>query len=251
MPTASEDRSTPHLTTPGPDNMAIFRTGPLIGGISGSIGGVTFVNARGSKVVRFRPPKRKTEQQFRIAGTPGARAALAITVKAWGNLSDANRINWQAAARDFNFTNRLGQSSALSGLQFFIKVNYPSALAGLIISDNGYLPNAPEPISSITAGADILTGYNVITQYVAHVSGTPAFFFGSLNYRDTTDTFVNDWKFFLRVRPPDVTALNITTDWELAFGPLRVDQTVKLKVQFTPSTSLPASTHFLTSVVTP
>jgi hypothetical protein len=98
--------------------MAIFKTGPIVGGISGSVGGVTFTNAKQGGNIRLRPIK--TEKQSVYNQT--ARAAYARTIRAWRSLTDTQRTAWRTAATTLPTTNRLGQFRALSGFQLYCKI---------------------------------------------------------------------------------------------------------------------------------
>ena len=99
--------------------MAIIRLSSIIGGISGSIGGITFVNARRSPVARHRPQRRR----FAIGFQPEQRALVQAIRQAWRSLTDLQRDAWRAQATEFTFGNALGQASALSGFQYYIKRN--------------------------------------------------------------------------------------------------------------------------------
>ena len=209
--------------------MAIFRPSALVQGISGSVGGVTFVNARGSKVVRFRPPKLRKNQTLPVLDAIKSRAAFDATVKAWADLSEANRQNWRAAAPQFTFPNRLGQHRPISGFQFFIKVNFNTALAGDTIALLGYDPDPVVSITTVALGAQVSAGLNVLVDYDSAPPEIPFFFFGALDFKETTQSFVRDWKFFHQFTPPDGLNTNIIDPWEAIFGPLRLDQLIRLR----------------------
>lgn len=99
--------------------MAIFRTSAIIGAISGSIGGQTYTNARRSLVIRPRPQRRKnaTALQHR------QRVLFQAIRQAWRSLTDLQRAAWRAQSTEFSFTNAVGQSSPISGFQYFVKRN--------------------------------------------------------------------------------------------------------------------------------
>lgn len=96
--------------------MAIFKASPIIGGISGSIQGITFANPRGSPVLRKRQLSRKSLSPSQLS----QRASFQASVAAWATFSDAQRAAWRAAASQITLTNRLGLSRNLSGFQYYL-----------------------------------------------------------------------------------------------------------------------------------
>lgn len=99
--------------------MAIIRYGVVVGALSGSVGGGTFVNGRGSPVLRHRPARPAPKG----SGIERSQSLLNILQGTWHDFSEAERDAWRAAAVDYARTNRLGQQSPLTGVQLFLKVN--------------------------------------------------------------------------------------------------------------------------------
>ncbi len=99
--------------------MAIFRHGSITGGISGSLGGVTFVNGRGSPVLRHRPIRPAPKGP----GIERSQALLNLLEGVWHTFTGPERAAWRTAATTYQRSNRLGQSAPLSGHQLFLKVN--------------------------------------------------------------------------------------------------------------------------------
>lgn len=97
--------------------MAIFKPGPVVGAISGSIGAVNFANARGSKVARARQiktrgvsPRQATQQ-----------ALMAPAHSLWVSIGADLRLQWNAAAADTQLPNAIGQERPITGWQLFLK----------------------------------------------------------------------------------------------------------------------------------
>ncbi|KKK76273.1 hypothetical protein LCGC14_2865340, partial [marine sediment metagenome] len=63
--------------------MAIYRTGPLAGGISGAVGGVVFVEPKGSKVIRHRPATLHKTQNTQALNPFNPGASLAAAIQGW------------------------------------------------------------------------------------------------------------------------------------------------------------------------
>ena len=99
--------------------MAIARTGPIVSGISGTVGGVVFVTGSKSTVVRPRPiTKRKIS-----AALDGARIRMQYTRNAWSGMSDLQRAAWSTLARTMPTTNVLGLTSPTNGFRLFLRFN--------------------------------------------------------------------------------------------------------------------------------
>lgn len=97
--------------------MAIFRTGGVVGAVSGKLGGSVFARAGGSAVVRSRPQRTKIQQ----AGDYGERKALARCNAVWAASSAEVRSSWAAYARATTFPNRLGEARNITGRALFLK----------------------------------------------------------------------------------------------------------------------------------
>jgi hypothetical protein len=123
--------------------MAIFRSGPLVEAISGTIGGVTFVNSPRNTVVRKSATKvnRQTQNQLE------ARHFFTFYQRGWQDLSDAIRTGFNQLANNYTYTDRLGTQRHYTGFQLYMKQS-------TIRRTNFVLPNlvpdmdsAPGPIN--------------------------------------------------------------------------------------------------------
>ena len=99
--------------------MAIIRLGPIVGGISGTLGGVVFANTRKSTIVRPRPAPLSKSSPFLAR----SRARMYNLRRTWSTLTTLQQDAWRTAAADINSTNALGQSSPMSGFTYFITTN--------------------------------------------------------------------------------------------------------------------------------
>ncbi len=99
--------------------MAIIRTGPIVGAISGTVGSVVFVNRKRGAVLRPRPSTVAKSSPFLAT----ARANFHNVRRRWATLTTAQQKSWRTAAALIPHTNRLGAQSPSSGFAFFVKVN--------------------------------------------------------------------------------------------------------------------------------
>ena len=158
--------------------MALILHGGLAAEIRGSIAGATFSRNRAGAYVRNRtkPINPQTDRQIEI------RQNLSYLQLYWhSNLSVALRSAWNATAQANPFKNRLGQSSAITGFNLFLRVNALRKLMALAIADNPPTPPLELDIqaftiSAITAPGLAITavGPNFTADTIALVSYTGA-----------------------------------------------------------------------------
>lgn len=110
--------------------MAIFRPGPLIGAISGPIGGVAFVVASKGTIVRQR--RRRTSRT--TVNLQRSQSVFTATLRLWPKMLPSTRAAWNAAASNYTLPNRLGEHVHLSGFQLYMKFRRNSVLANDLIN---------------------------------------------------------------------------------------------------------------------
>lgn len=205
--------------------MAIYTPGPVVGAISGNLGGVSFVNGKGSKVIRHaRRAGRQANAQTALASSLTARFA-----RAWSGLTDLHRASWNTYAANRTHSNRLGVDRPLSGYQEWMK-------RGLQVTRNAPFldPNPPADITSPGLFDWILSAGVVDGVLLDFTNPTgPGFvrahFYGRPLFRSTIPAFNNSWRFFgfntTVTEQYDLTAL-----WTSTFGDLREDQVIAVRV---------------------
>lgn len=199
--------------------MAIIRTGPVVGAISGSIGGVTFVaGARGS-VARIRPQRPRTSSPAQN----GARSRANNSLVLWVALDDDERTAWQTAAKLHPSTNRVGETSPRNGFTYFMHVRLRNRLIG-----GESLPLPPregetQPPLNVTASFSLTTGYDVDADPPTGV--TPAKFdiFGYPFYASHETKDVPRWVFLADASIGSM-PLDVETQWTAIFGALQLGQ---------------------------
>lgn len=97
--------------------MALFQ--PILGNISGSIGGSTWSHNKGGPYVRRRtvPTNPTTLRQTAV------RSYLGILSSMWQDLTSAQRSGWNIYALNHPVFNRQGVSIKLSGMSWYIGLN--------------------------------------------------------------------------------------------------------------------------------
>lgn len=201
--------------------MAIFTSSSLIGGISGSIGGATFVNARGSKVVRHRPARRT----LRGPGHRRSMSAMNQVQNAWTALTDAQRLMWATSATASSTTNRLGQSSPPTGHQLFSSVNLEMITLSIPQFDEPNIVGRSEGPTTISFDLTV-SGDFIFTAQPPHGSGTGQWWcFAYALWLPTPPTFMRRPVFLAFDSGPSMD-LDVRTEFEALYGPPQLGQLI-------------------------
>jgi len=100
--------------------MALVMLGGGVTDIRGSIAGTTFSRSAAGNYAR----SRKKPVNPRSALQTLRRANVGYLTKYWSNtLTEQERTDWRAYAAGTTWTNKLGQSIAISGLSAFLRLN--------------------------------------------------------------------------------------------------------------------------------
>lgn len=99
--------------------MAKIIFGAFIADMKGKVGATVFQSNKGGAFARNRvvPSNPQTEAQTRVRGD------LSTLSSQWRGLTDGQRNAWSAAAPNFPYQDRLGQTKTYSGQQLFMKLN--------------------------------------------------------------------------------------------------------------------------------
>jgi len=103
------------------------------GAASGAAGALVASRARGTQYVRARTVPVNPRTQFQQA----VRNAVKALTTAWQNLTELQRGEWRNYGLNVTVTNVLGDSTTLSGINWFVGNNTPRLAAGLPIIQDG------------------------------------------------------------------------------------------------------------------
>ncbi len=199
--------------------MAIFRTGPLAGAISGTVGGAVFVAGRGTPVIRQRPiGTKRTSPALQVV-----RARFSNFQRAWSDLSSSTQDAWRTLARNTNVVNRLGQAAPASGYTLFVRYNVElQGNTALEFSDPPTLGKGPIPRS-------VSAVFSAAGTYV--INAQPPTGFGTANFYLYGNAFARDHErrgparlVFLQFLGQASITQNVRTLWEARWGALQEDQ---------------------------
>ena len=132
--------------------MASIKLGTLVTDIRGAVGGTIFSRNRGGAYARKNtsPTNPMTSDQTTV------RATMANVSAEWRNLTSAQKNAWNAAAPNFPYLDKFGDSREYSGQQLFLKMNLMifalDPAATLTTS-----PPAPQSLTAISQATITLT----------------------------------------------------------------------------------------------
>lgn len=96
--------------------MASIKTGPLVSDIAGAVGGVVFKRGPGGLCVQTKMvPTRKCGVKSSVV-----RNLMGLASKAWGALTDAQKVAWEAAAGVDLVSNRVGSAHRVTGFGLYV-----------------------------------------------------------------------------------------------------------------------------------
>lgn len=132
--------------------MALIKLTAIVDNISGKLNGTVFANNKGGHYIRSKsnPTNPRTHHQA------GIRAKFGAIASKWRELTQSERNAWDAAAENFPYTNRLGDTKILSGFALHQQLNNNLSLTTAAADLAG--PPLPQGVGAVeSAFGDYLT----------------------------------------------------------------------------------------------
>lgn len=207
--------------------MAIFTPGPLVGQISGRIGGIVASHNRGGAYWRNGSiPTRST-----TIYAQQAKALLALTSAAWASLTGPQQQAWKTWATQNPVTNRLGQQITLAPHAAFVQLNTTIILAGGVAIAIPPIIPPPTALATLSVSASI-AGPNAITFTASPIGADNVLFILAAVSDNPGVSYVqNLYKLILVTAANDASPTNIGTELADRFGTLQAGQKLFLSVQ--------------------
>lgn len=199
--------------------MAIIRTGPIVGAISGAVGGVVFVAGGKSAVVRPRPITVSKSS----AALAVARNRMNDVRHAWKDLTPEQQTAWKTAALTQPTTNALGQTSPISAFNLFVRT------AIQLLYGFEAIPILPAPaglgesVQNVTVDFSAAGDYNVLADALQAPIVATYLYYGWPFWTDKPTRSVPRLVFLLATVTIGVLT-NLRPQWEARFGPLKQGQ---------------------------
>lgn len=217
--------------------MALIKPSAIVQGISGSIGGQTFVNAKTGLVARPRPYRRAASSEKALI----QQSYFSNVSRRWRQITEQQRDSWRSLATDFPQTNRIGQTSPWTGYTLYVKVtmNRLRATGSLFDSPPIVAPITVDPfkIPTLTQGGP----YQVIFQPNSTPPTVHIQIWGSRHlsfidprrpppFRLVHESFFSNTPFY---------TVQFFDEWQAAFGSMFFDERYTLNfVYYSPSADL-------------
>ena len=134
--------------------MALFTPGPLVGQVSGRLGGSIFSHNRGGPYIRNGAIPVSSMSEYSLA----VKAAFGAASQAWRSLTDDQRQAWKTWAGTNPVTNRLGSSTVLQGNAAFVSLNARIHAIGEPIILDPPVVASPDALVTMTPTYDIGAG---------------------------------------------------------------------------------------------
>jgi hypothetical protein len=204
--------------------MAIFRSSPTVGAVSGTAGSSTFALTRFGGVLRQRQRANHAQSKRQISH----RAIVAGIAAGWQSLTDEQRRAWGIAGGNITWYTTLAKPYHPTGWNLFTFIHSRlERLTPLVFTDPPQLVNTP-PLDVTSFDVDAsravfkvfftnpMTPFGIIRYSISHPNTS------------APRTFVKDWK-FLQNSALLGTQSDLIGEYTIRYGPLRTGETVGLK----------------------
>lgn len=201
--------------------MALYRTGGMIGQISGSIGPNVFSHGRYGPYIRPRVTPVKTGTQAVI----DSRFLFGSLSSLWDLLTAGQRAAWKDWAQTNPITNRIGDKQVLSANAAYMMLNTRIATLGADIID---VPPSEGPPTAILITAATATAGTASLSMIFAPSPIPAdtavVIYGCATSRAGQNYFENQLRRVGIIDEAETTPYNALADWVAKIGTLVKDQ---------------------------
>jgi len=223
--------------------MAIFATGPIVGSISGNVGGVNFANPSGSKVARKarRPSRTRTARQLI------SQSYTTIIANAWNELTADEQTAWRVAAAQKPASNRLGVSRLLSGWQEYTRVARFNLDDGDPIPTLPAISPTPPTVTLVTFTSSVATGQLISFDAPGVGIKVRGYVYANALFRTTIPKFNRDWKLVSHEADTNPSSFDITTPYQAIFGAPVLGQAIAFK--WLPASTTDLLPHNLTQTI--
>lgn len=208
--------------------MALFTPGPMVGAVSGRVGGTIFSHNRGGAYIRNGVVPTRVVSTY----TELVRNALAACSRAWGSLTDEERLNWAAYTVENPVVNRLGQKKTLSGHMAYNALNARLVQAGDTPIDVPPNADSPAALATLSAVVDASTPSAVLTFTATPLSASERLMvFGCVVNKPGVNYVANKFKLLNYSDKAQATGLDVIGDLANRFGAVQAGDRVFFRVQ--------------------
>lgn len=205
--------------------MAIFQPSAIVGSVSGNVGGISFANPRGSKVIRKarRPTANAKASQLK------AQTVFANAARKWRTLDAETREAWNQYAAQNPRPNKLGVTRALTGYQAWVQLETFAEPNGGILNDLPPIASQAEGLTNWSLAASLTGTWGISFDETGSPGGHFAHIYAANLYRETIPSTWNDFAFLLAHNTLG-TFYGLSTVWENALPLPQVGSVIAVKV---------------------
>ena len=209
--------------------MARVLFGSLVTAVKGSIGGVTFQNNPSGSIIRSRPHLSRVSTVKQTA----AHVKLENQLYDWQVLEQGERDMWNEYASVWVKENKFGESKTLTGLNWFISVNFWQNLVDHdkhLVPPDHTLPPAPPSFSMIMSDSDI----KILALESFDYDNNSLILWTSLPTKRNTLSINQIRKYVMQIESLPDTPVSIKNHWKAATG-----------LNWNPSVNFPSANIFI------
>lgn len=196
-----------------------FTTGIAVEELNGSAGGTTAARNKSRQYFKIRtaPRNPRTGDQSEVRGR------LSAISKAWGGLTDAQRLQWDDFAKTQAGRRVLGKAGVLSGFNAFCRIRLNAALIGATVTDTPPMNTSIGELVDIVVTNVAETGVSVNAMMLAgpaNIEGSNKYAFEGIIVVEMTPVLPNG-------RASDTTALRFIAtgeDGSKSFNPGQIQE---------------------------
>ena len=204
-----------------------IKFGSIVVAGSGKIGGHVASKNRGGAYLRTKVTPSNPNTSYQAA----ARAILASLSTGWSLLTEAQRLGWNSAVKDFATTDIFGDIKNPSGINLYVKLN-----ANLIGSGQAAISDAPAklevPFSAISSVVyDVSTPSNTVIDFGSFALDGVAILISATPKVSNGTTFVKNQYRNITTAAPDSGELSFGAAYIAKFGNLAEGDKIYVKVE--------------------
>lgn len=193
--------------------MALVQLSSIVTAIKGSVGGTTYSNTRSGTAVKARLTGRKSINSKQLAALNSNKAPLV----AWSELSFGPKQNWNDFASVYTFTDRFGVTKVLTGLNWFVMINYNRVFFGLAndTTPPAYVVPDALPLFYVT-----MTATTITVEWATPIDDTTTeiMVFASAPSRSQAQYNRGKYLQLAAIQEDYTSSFDITSYWEAATG---------------------------------
>lgn len=194
--------------------MALFVPSALVGAVSGKVGGVTFVAAGKGQVIKSAAVTVRAFSKLQLE----RQARLAWVKSQWRTLTAAQKTAWNTAAALVVKTNALGQPTAMTGYQAFVKAHMMRFWSPSSLFTTPTVKLVGPMVTASTVAFSAAGNYDITVTGTGLSGAQSTILYGATQESSRLVKKMTNWRYIGRMTNNYGSASNQKTNWIAAFG---------------------------------